>query len=193
MADVQINVEGTMSPNPEDLKTNPSLFQSGQALSLKAWLIQFRQNIRPWTTFFNTSYFKSPPSLQKLSQRIIRNIVYFQSNYFIISLVLTLYCLLTTPLLLLAVCCSLTACYMLNKRNTDQKLKVFGHELTVPQQYALVAGCSLPIYIWVGAGSAMFWVLGASIFFSTLHAAFFNISAVQPQGEEQFDSILEQI
>lgn len=36
-------------------------------------------------------------------------------------------------------------------------------------------------------------VAGASIFFSTLHAAFFNIAAVQPQGEEQFDSILEQI
>lgn len=49
---------------------------------------------------------------------------------------------------------------MLGRRNQEQKLKVFGHELTLPQQYALVAGCSLPIYIWAGAGSAMFWVLG---------------------------------
>lgn len=185
-----------MSPNPEELNNLPnysSLFQNGQALSLKAWLIQFRQNIRPWTTFFNTSYFKTPPSVQKLTQRIVRNIMYFQSNYFIVSLILTLYCLITSPLLLLAVCCSLTACYMLGRRNPDQKLKVFGRELTLPQQYALVAGCSLPVYIWAGAGSAMFWVLGASIFFITLHAAFFNVSVVQPQGEEQFDSILEQI
>lgn len=193
MAEVEINVEGTMSPNPEDLKKDPSLFQSGQTLSPKAWYMLFKQNVRPWTTFFNMSYFKSPPSLQKLTQRIVRNIVYFQSNYIIVSLVLTLYCLLTTPILLIAVCCSLTFCYIVSTRNPDQKLKVCGHELTLPQQYALVAGCSLPIFIWSGAGSAVFWVLGASIFFSTVHAAFFNISAVQPQGEEQFDSILEQV
>lgn len=36
----------------------------------------------------------------------------------------------------------------------------------------------MPIFYLVGAGAAMFWVLGASFFLITLHAAFYNIDVL---------------
>lgn len=68
--------------------------------------------------------------------------------------------------------------YRLNKRNTEKKVTLFGKELTLAQQYGLLALCSMPVYYLVGAHGAMFWVIGASIVVITLHAAFYNIDAL---------------
>jgi len=192
MADVEINVSGTMSPPHLD-KSPVSGFQLPQTLSVRAWLSQCYQNLRPWSTFFNTANFKAPAGIPLLTRRIMKNAAYFLSNYVVIVFVLTLYCLITTPLLLLAVCASLGACYSLSRRNAQQPLVLFGHTLSLEQQYALVAGVSIPVYILVGAGSAMFWVLGASLFFTTLHAAFFNISALTSDQDDIFEGVTEQI
>lgn len=51
------------------------------------------------------------------------------------------------------------------------------------QQYGIVALCSMPVYYMVGAHAAMFWVLGASLFIITLHAAFYNIDALVSEAE----------
>lgn len=56
-------------------------------------LQQVRQNIRPWSEFFNFQNFRTVVNLQRLSSRILRNLSYFQMNYLIISGVLLLYCL----------------------------------------------------------------------------------------------------
>lgn len=80
---------------------------------------------------------------------------------------------------------------------------VLGKELTLAQQYALLAACSMPVYYLVGAHAAMFWVigkywyiimaiklkilfLGASIVAITLHAAFYNIEAIIPRKDDEF-------
>lgn len=54
---------------------------------------EIRQNIRPWSEFFNFQNFKTIGSLQRLSSRILQNLSHFQMNYVIIGLVLVLYCL----------------------------------------------------------------------------------------------------
>lgn len=85
---------------------------------------------------------------------------------------------LTSPLLLFALAGSFYAGYKLSKRHQEKKFVLFGHELTLAQQYGIVLLCSMPIFYLVGAGAAMFWVLGASFFVITLHAAFYNIDAL---------------
>ena len=71
------------------------------------------------------------------------------------------YCFrLTSPLLLFAVGTSLGACYLIARKNDDQKLSVLGHELSLAQQYGLIAMVSLPLFYLAGAGSVVFWVLG---------------------------------
>ena len=51
---------------------------------------------------------------------------------------------------------------------------VSGRELNATQQYAGVALLSIPIFLLAGAGSVIFWVLGASIFAVLLHAGFYQ-------------------
>lgn len=67
---------------------------------------------------------------------------------------------LTSPLLLIAVAISIMVGYKLSKRQIEKKLVIFGHELTLAQQYGVVAICSIPLFIWAGAGAAVFWVIG---------------------------------
>lgn len=61
---------------------------------------------------------------------------------------------------------------------------VLGKELTLAQQYGLVSLCSMPVFYMVGAGAAMFWVLGASLFIITLHASFYNIEALIAEDDQ---------
>lgn len=53
-----------------------------------------------------------------------------------------------------------------------------GKEIALAQQYAAIAVCSIPLFVIVGAGSAVFWVIGASFFFIALHASFYNFDAL---------------
>ena len=62
--------------------------------------------------------------------------------------------------MLLAVAVSLGVGYKLSKRQSEKKTIILGHELTLAQQYGVVAICSIPLFIWAGAGAAVFWVIG---------------------------------
>lgn len=196
MADVEIEVTGNITS--QEKAPTKSMFQLPMHVSLSSpaareWIGQRRENVRPWPVFISTANFRAPSSLPRLSKRIMKNIEYFQSNYLFVFLGLIAYCLLTSPLLLIAVAGSLGACYILSLKNAERKLNIFGHELTLAQQYGVIALCSLPVFYWAGAGAAMFWVLGASFFLITIHAAFYNIDAVLIPEEERFDLVMEEV
>ncbi|XP_044260916.1 prenylated Rab acceptor protein 1 [Tribolium madens] len=194
MADVSVDVSGVMSPPVDSPRAPFSSFLQvpTQIPDPKEWFSKQRQNVRPWLLFIQTSNFKTPPSIPRLSKRIMRNIEYFQSNYLFVFLGLVVYCLITSPLILFALAGTFYAGYKLNKRHQEKKIVLFKKELTLAQVYGLVAVCSMPIYYMVGAHGAMFWVLGASFFLITLHASFYNIDAVIAQGEDGFP-LLEQV
>ncbi|XP_060534401.1 prenylated Rab acceptor protein 1 [Cylas formicarius] len=196
MADLPIEITGEMEP-PVDLKksgTLPSFLRiPTQIPDPKEWIQQQRQNVRPWLVFAQTSNFKVPVSVPRLGKRIMRNVEYFQANYLFVFLGLVLYCLVTSPLILLALAGTFYAGFKLNRRHQQQKkLMVLGKELTLAQQYGLVGLCSMPIYYFVGAHGAMFWVLGASVVIITLHAAFYDIEALIPRRDDEFP-LLEEV
>ncbi|EFX84691.1 hypothetical protein DAPPUDRAFT_47113 [Daphnia pulex] len=153
------------------------------------WLGSRRKNLKPWFRFVQTSKFQSPTSVPALGSRIVKNVDHFQSNYLCIFIILILYCLLTSPLLLFAVGTSLGACYLISRKNDDQKLSILGHELSLAQQYGLIAMVSLPLFYLAGAGSVVFWVLGASMFLIVLHASFYN----NESPEESFEQPILQV
>jgi anoctamin-1 len=197
MADVELGVSGSMTLQ-QPFQASKSMFQLPtqvclSSLAAKEWFGQRRENIRAWTVFLNTGNFRAPSSIPRLSKRIMRNVEYFQSNYFFVFLGLFAYCLITSPLLLIAVAASLGACYILSVKNAERKIAVFAHELSLAQQYGLVAVCSLPLFYLAGAGAALFWVLGASIFIITLHAAFYNIDAVLNPDDDRIDLVMEEV
>eukprot|EP00091_Calanus_sinicus_P006690 TRINITY_DN1741_c0_g1_i1.p1 TRINITY_DN1741_c0_g1~~TRINITY_DN1741_c0_g1_i1.p1 ORF type:complete len:203 (-),score=73.65 TRINITY_DN1741_c0_g1_i1:104-712(-) len=162
---------------------------------VKEWLAKKRANLRPLGTFFNTANFQVPPSAGRLTKRLPKNIEYFQSNYVLVFLVLVLYCLISSPLLLIVIAAAGGASYFASTKNTQRKLAIAGHEVSLAQQYGLIAVCSIPFFLWAGAGGIVFWVLGASMFFITGHAAFYNYDALDvPEDQEPLvGAIVEEV
>ena len=108
-----------------------------------------------------------PVSIPQWSKRLLANLKNFQSNYFILSFILFVYCILTSPLLLLVIAAILAAGYIITLKNAERPLKIFGRKLNLGQQYLALSICSLPMLYIVGAGAAFFWVIGATLFFVT--------------------------
>merc|ERR1712183_1061241 len=154
------------------------------------WVSERRQKVKPWSEFVNSKRFQPPASIPKLGRRLARNIDHFQSNYMYVFAILIAYCLLTSPMLLLCIGASLGACYILQLKNKERKVKLMGREVTLAQQYAGVGLASIPIFILAGAGTAVFWVIGASIVFIVMHAAFYNYES---EIEDAFELQMEEI
>ncbi|CAH1111998.1 unnamed protein product [Psylliodes chrysocephalus] len=195
MTDVAVDVSGEMDPPliVQQKGVLPSFLKIPSELpDPKEWISHQRQNVRSWLLFVQTSNFKVPPSIPRVGKRIMRNIEYFQANYLFVFLGLIVYCLITSPLILIALAGTFYAGYRLNKRNQEKKLIIFGRELTIAQQYGLVTACSLPVYYLVGAHGAMFWVIGASCVIITLHAAFYNIETIIAKEEDSY-ALLEEV
>merc|ERR1711928_6901 len=100
--------EGLLSGEIKEGEEEKQVSGSGMSLSVaqplvREWLAKRRANLRPVGTFFNTANFQVPPSAGRLSKRLIKNIDYFQSNYVLVFLVLVLYCLISSPLLLIVI------------------------------------------------------------------------------------------
>ncbi|XP_030763848.1 prenylated Rab acceptor protein 1 [Sitophilus oryzae] len=195
MAEVAVDVSGEMDPpiNSTKPRTFPSFLQFPNEIpDPKEWIQQQRQNVRPWLVFLQSSNFRFPPSVPRLGKRIIRNIEYFQANYLFVFLGLILYCLVTSPLILLALAGTFYAGYKINQRHLHNKLVLYGKEIPLAHQYVILAVFSFPVYYLVGAHGAIFWVIGASIVIITLHAAFYNVEALIPKTDDEFP-LLEEV
>merc|ERR1711890_196868 len=139
--------------------------QQGSGMSLSAAqplvrdrLAKRRANLRPVGTFFNTANFQVPPSAGRLSKRLVKNIEFFQSNYVCVFLVLVLYCLISSPLLLIVIAGAGGAAYYATVKNEARKIAIAGHEVTLAQQYGIISVTSIPFFLLAGAGGLVFWV-----------------------------------
>ena len=68
--------------------------------AVRMWISKKREVIRPWSDFFQTTYFERPRSPGRLGKRVIRNLEHFQSNYVVVFLALSLYCFIADPILI---------------------------------------------------------------------------------------------
>lgn len=196
MADVEIPITGEIQSSDEKLPNSKRFDFSQLALpplgqitypQAQEWVQQKKANVKPWALFLNSNNFRPPPSITRLSKRVLKNLEYFQSNYLFVSIILIVYVLITSPLLLIAVAGSLGICYKISQRHTS----IFNNKLTLPQVYTLIGICCLPLFYLVGAGGAIFWVLGVSCFLITIHASFYNIDSVLCPGEDELNLLQE--
>ena len=70
-----------------------------------------------------------------------------------VFLILFLYCLITSPFLLVAMAASGGACWYAGHRNQDRKLILGGKEVPLAQQYAAIGVISIPLFVIAGAGT----------------------------------------
>ncbi|CAL1266473.1 unnamed protein product [Larinioides sclopetarius] len=155
----------------------------------KEWLLSRKERIRPWSQFLDVKMFHLPASFPKCTARVVKNIEYFQSNYIIVFIGLIVYCILTSPLLLIAIAALLGSCYIIKLKNETRDISLFGQKLTVAHQYALVSIFAFPLFYLAGAGQVVFWILGASFFFIMLHATLYQLPASSE--EEELTAVLE--
>jgi len=99
----------------------------------------------------------------------------------------------TSPLLLLAFAAMSGACYVVFVTNAERRVTLLGRELTLAQQYSIIGLCSMPVFYLLGAGSVMFWVLGASCFLIMIHASFYDIESLLEPEEESFELTMEEV
>lgn len=158
-------------------------------IKVREWFQRQRDSIQPWSEFLNSKKFRPPKSVGLGGKRILKNIASFQSNYLFVFLGLLVFCLLTSPVLLIVIAACLGACYIINLKNAERKIVVLGKELSLGQQYGAIGLLSFPLFWVAGAGSAVFWVIGASLFCILLHASMFT------GGDEQdpFDLEMEPV
>jgi len=192
MTEEKIDLEGNIDlGEPEDtLPTKSKLMAlSLSNISAREWLSQRRAGIQPWAQFLNYKQFKTPKTVAPIGKRVLKNIERFQSNYLFVFIGLVVFCILTSPLLLVAIAACLGACYIIRIRNADNPLKIAGKELTVAQQYGAVGAMSFPLFWLAGAGGAVFWVIGASFFTIMLHASMYALE----DEAEPFDLEMETV
>uniref|UniRef100_A0A914WUP1 PRA1 family protein n=1 Tax=Plectus sambesii TaxID=2011161 RepID=A0A914WUP1_9BILA len=125
----------------------------------REWIGQRRAGMRGWRDFFKSDKFRLPSGPTVLTQRLALNIEHFQSNYLCVFVVLLIYCILTSPMLLLALAACLGMFYVIRVKNANGTLRIGGKELSPAFQYAIVAACSFPLFYISGAGSIIFWVI----------------------------------
>merc|ERR1712059_16301 len=197
----RVSMSGPLEQVQIDLTSEENLpTKSGMSLTLaqpvvREWVNRRKATLRPVGTFFNTANFQLPSSAGRLSKRVIKNVEYFQSNYVCVFLVLVLYCLISSPLLLIVIAGAGGAAYYASIKNEGRKISIAGHEVTLAQQYAIISVTAVPFFLLAGAGGMVFWVLGASMFFITAHAGFYNYDALDvPEDQEQLvGAIVEEV
>ena len=63
--------------------------------------------------------------------------------------------------------------------------------MNATQQYGGVALLSIPLFVLAGAGSVIFWVIGASIFSVLLHAGFYKADLADD--ELPFEVVMDKV
>ncbi|RWS25475.1 prenylated Rab acceptor-like protein [Leptotrombidium deliense] len=177
-------LDGELDGELSKLATNTVGKMSIKNFSVKQLYKNQWQNMRSWGSFLDTNRMKTPLTTKQWSRRLLRNLEFFQSNYLCVFLILVIYCVLTSPMLLLAIAAALGACYIVTLKNAESPVKIFGYKLSVGQQYLGIAIASFPLFYLAGAGSAVFWVLGASFFVIGLHASIYAIEMNDQSMEE---------
>jgi len=149
-------IEKTNSSNPMASWSNISV--PGNVGTI---LQQQREKIRAWSEFADQKAFTAPVSMQEWAKRLVKNVEHYQANYIITFLVLMIYCVLTSPLLLIALAVSATGSFVVSKHE-GQNLVIGGKEIPAKYRYALVGVIATPLLFIAGAGAALFWTLGVT-------------------------------
>ncbi|XP_039629069.1 prenylated Rab acceptor protein 1 [Polypterus senegalus] len=163
----------------------PKVISGGAA---KEWFDRRRSTIRPWSSFGDQRRFSKPKNFGEVCKRLVKNLDHFQSNYIFVFLGLIAYCVISSPMLLIALAVFFGALYIIHLKAQESKLILFGREVTAAHQYGLAGGVSFPFFWLAGAGSAVFWVLGATMAIIGSHAAFHEI-----EGGEECELTMEPV
>jgi hypothetical protein len=143
----------------------------------KTWIQKKHAGVRPWSEFFNLRYVSRPKGSGDAIKRILSNVARFQSNYLFVFLGLMVYCIVTNPVLLFALAFCVAVWWLMAIKNKGENIKLLGRETSAMEMYMVVGVIMIPVLYFAGAGSTVFWIIGASVVVVLVHAIFILVPA----------------
>mmetsp|Transcript_22477 Transcript_22477/g.22189 ORF Transcript_22477/g.22189 Transcript_22477/m.22189 type:complete len:183 (+) Transcript_22477:166-714(+) len=144
----------------------------GVALQYKVTLTSLKSNIRPWMTdMFNPALF-SKPSVKQIPARLGENLVYFISNYVILTMLLLVLGILSQPSFLISLVAIGAVWVYLSKK----EMKVYGVDVTDFQKNMAILAL-LVLSTFMLAGNMIIYTLFFSMVLAGAHAVYHD----QPQ------------
>ncbi|KAL1920600.1 uncharacterized protein VTP21DRAFT_977 [Calcarisporiella thermophila] len=128
-------------------------------------------NLRPMGEMFDKNRISKPNNFQEVTQRWNANLPYFKANYLLLVLGLIIYVIITNLWLLFTLIFLLLGFAFVSTRPANEPIMLGTYPVTHKQLYAGLVGLGIPL-LWIsGAGSAAFWLIGASGVIVLGHAA----------------------
>jgi len=132
-----------------------------------------------WAAFFDPKQFSVPANWrEEFAPRFSGNLSYFAFNYAIITFILMLYCMITSPLLLLLAAIYGLLVYSVLSRNQD--ITLAGQVWSSNHQLIILTICFIPFFILFGLSAVFFWLIGATTCVIVLHSFFHNVPQLAP-------------
>lgn len=128
-------------------------------------------SIRPPQEFFNVKNVSKPQNFADLQSRVSYNLKYYSTNYAAIIALLSIYTLLTKPLLLFVIVFVFLSLAGINKLNGQDLVTPFG-TLKTNQLYTAVMFVAIPLGFLASPISTLLWLIGASAVTVFGHASF---------------------
>ncbi|KAJ5647581.1 prenylated rab acceptor 1 [Penicillium odoratum] len=130
-------------------------------------------NLRPISEFLDVKRVSKPANFGEIQSRVNYNLSYFSSNYAVVFVMLSIYSLLTNPVLLfviILVTCSLYGIGKLGGRDLDVGFRRFN----TSQLYTALLCVAVPLGLWASPFTTVLWLIGATGVTVFGHAAFLD-------------------
>jgi len=118
-------------------------------------------NLKPVSEFLNIKNLSKPRDFGELQNRVNFNLSYFSSNYAAVFCMLSIYSLLTNPLLLFVIILVTGGMYGIGKLQ-GRDLDVGFLRATSAQLYTTLLVIAVPLGFWASPWYTVFWLIGAS-------------------------------
>ncbi|KAL1965622.1 hypothetical protein VTN77DRAFT_5299 [Rasamsonia byssochlamydoides] len=130
--------------------------------SVRAQSISSRfANLRPISEFLDLKRLSKPANFGEVQSRVNYNLSYFSSNYALVFVMLSIYSLLSNPLLLFVIILVSGGLYGIGKlEGRDLDIGVF--RATSSQLYTALLVVAVPLGIWASPIATVLWLIGAT-------------------------------
>ena len=128
-------------------------------------------NLKPVSEFLDVKRVSKPANFSEVQTRINYNLSYFSSNYFVVFLMLSIYALLTRPLLLFVLILGVGGWYGIGKLG-GRDLELGVTRFTSSQLYTGLVVICVPLGLYASPIAMALWLIGATGVTVLGHASF---------------------
>ncbi|KAJ5224125.1 prenylated rab acceptor 1 [Penicillium chermesinum] len=130
-------------------------------------------NLRPISEFLDLKRISKPANFGEVQSRVNYNLGYFSSNYVAVFAMLSIYSLLTNPILLFVIILVTGGLYGISKLE-GRDLDIGFRRFNTSQLYTGLLIVAVPLGLWASPIATALWLIGATGVTVFGHAAFMD-------------------